>query len=603
MGNWKRLFSERVLGRGIEYWREGSVLIVSREDGLTEAEVIGTDLYNVEIKLDEMGSVTEMDCDCPHANDGNNCKHMAAVLFELDELDSAGKGNQPAAPRSRVPSIQEAIESMDVDQLRSELLKAASADAVLKAQLIARYASYNDADGKPAANNDWTGYIVAMKSRIRNLIYTHSDRGFVDWRQGGPLMMAFETEVFGELMDIVDFGEEAEVAFQLSMYLLEEFSSVDMDGSGGEHGEFEDSMMELWEEVYKKSSEEQRTSMFEHLLAYYEGAEEREEFFSDMTWSFMQGRFDDRTLSERKLALVDEKLAGFEELIKAEATQKASGKRKRPATMHMARYSEYALARLVLDRLALMESLGASRDEMLAFRERFRFLSQVRALEMKDLENAGRYEELIELLEESRALDANKAGLVTQYSDQLIGCYEKLGRQDDALKEARAYVVHRNPQSLEGFARLKSLYPKKDWVTERDKAFAELTTRGVNINALYEAENLPDRIMKAISQKASEKLWHPPSLLQEISRYSPTLRPTYDKELLDAYRRISIMMAAPASGRAGYRELVGVLRRMLDYPGGEDCVRALIEEWQETYRNRPAMQEELGKVFKQKPLR
>lgn len=38
----------------------------------------------MEIEL-EGENVIHMTCDCPHAESGNNCKHMAAVLFRFEE--------------------------------------------------------------------------------------------------------------------------------------------------------------------------------------------------------------------------------------------------------------------------------------------------------------------------------------------------------------------------------------------------------------------------------------------------------------------------------------------------------------------------------------
>ncbi len=46
-----------------------------------KAVVQGTDFYHVEIKLNG-NKIIGMSCDCPYAQDGHNCKHMAAVLYE-----------------------------------------------------------------------------------------------------------------------------------------------------------------------------------------------------------------------------------------------------------------------------------------------------------------------------------------------------------------------------------------------------------------------------------------------------------------------------------------------------------------------------------------
>lgn len=65
------------------------------EDGI-RADVIGTEDYEVEISL-ENGDVTNMYCSCPYAESGNNCKHMAAVLFEWsEECDDDMEKNEEA---------------------------------------------------------------------------------------------------------------------------------------------------------------------------------------------------------------------------------------------------------------------------------------------------------------------------------------------------------------------------------------------------------------------------------------------------------------------------------------------------------------------------
>ena len=46
--------------------------------------VEGSYEYDVSIILKD-GHVTQMSCDCPYAEDGSHCKHMAAVLYKISE--------------------------------------------------------------------------------------------------------------------------------------------------------------------------------------------------------------------------------------------------------------------------------------------------------------------------------------------------------------------------------------------------------------------------------------------------------------------------------------------------------------------------------------
>ena len=69
---------------GLNYYEEGYV--TSLEQTLTgyTAVVEGTDDYDVEIEIRD-DQVYDMTCTCPYAADGNYCKHMAAVLYEIEE--------------------------------------------------------------------------------------------------------------------------------------------------------------------------------------------------------------------------------------------------------------------------------------------------------------------------------------------------------------------------------------------------------------------------------------------------------------------------------------------------------------------------------------
>ena len=76
---WENRFAPRILERGWDYYQDGAVSELTRSAAGYTAVVRGTEGYCVEIVM-ENGTVGYMDCDCPYAEDGNDCKHMAAVL-------------------------------------------------------------------------------------------------------------------------------------------------------------------------------------------------------------------------------------------------------------------------------------------------------------------------------------------------------------------------------------------------------------------------------------------------------------------------------------------------------------------------------------------
>lgn len=82
---WKHLFSETIVGRGRLYYKQRVVQNIQKTEEEITASVIGTDNYNVSIKYGN-NSIVSMGCNCPYAQSGENCKQMAAVLFECESV-------------------------------------------------------------------------------------------------------------------------------------------------------------------------------------------------------------------------------------------------------------------------------------------------------------------------------------------------------------------------------------------------------------------------------------------------------------------------------------------------------------------------------------
>lgn len=87
MKDWKSQFTDVILERGKDYYDQGAVKSLVHSSLGYAASVQGTELYDVEIRLEDH-EVVDMYCSCPHAESGYNCKHMAAVLYALENNSS-----------------------------------------------------------------------------------------------------------------------------------------------------------------------------------------------------------------------------------------------------------------------------------------------------------------------------------------------------------------------------------------------------------------------------------------------------------------------------------------------------------------------------------
>lgn len=83
---WKKIFDKRTLERGRAYYVDGRVDIVRSVVSSSESEytaiVAGTRMYTVQICLSQ--DRLRANCTCPHAQEWHICKHMAAVLFQIE---------------------------------------------------------------------------------------------------------------------------------------------------------------------------------------------------------------------------------------------------------------------------------------------------------------------------------------------------------------------------------------------------------------------------------------------------------------------------------------------------------------------------------------
>lgn len=144
---WESAFSGQILSRGLKYYRTGRVEYYNDiEKKRVEADVTGSELYSVTIDYAQKGKMRPS-CDCPYAEGGGLCKHIAAVLYAMqeDRFDYAGAAGETGENR-RAPG-----------RLLNDY----------------RYGgSSSGSNGKNSAASDSSGNIVRMKDKI---VYPFSD--------------------------------------------------------------------------------------------------------------------------------------------------------------------------------------------------------------------------------------------------------------------------------------------------------------------------------------------------------------------------------------------------------------------------------------------
>ena len=82
LDNFEQAVESTIVQRGRTYFRSGSVIKCTDEDGEVNAVVQGSKQYKVSMVVDDDGVVHEHRCSCPY-DWGEFCKHEVAVLYYL----------------------------------------------------------------------------------------------------------------------------------------------------------------------------------------------------------------------------------------------------------------------------------------------------------------------------------------------------------------------------------------------------------------------------------------------------------------------------------------------------------------------------------------
>lgn len=117
--DWADQFTDVILKRGYDYFNREKIKKLYQKPYGIAAVVEGSDDYHVTIDLNDK-QVTSMFCDCPYANKGHHCKHMAAVLLACSEHEDFDDIKEKLDIK-RIKQLKERIHTLPRDQLEQLL--------------------------------------------------------------------------------------------------------------------------------------------------------------------------------------------------------------------------------------------------------------------------------------------------------------------------------------------------------------------------------------------------------------------------------------------------------------------------------------------------
>ncbi|WP_295409296.1 DUF6880 family protein [uncultured Thiocystis sp.] len=526
------LAGKKVFWRGRDYFSDASVRRARMVGDKLTAKVEGTETYQVEL-WDDAGDLAYA-CTCPHAAEGNFCKHCVAVglawlagAVDLPDSEDADE----TSPRDPWQDIRDYLSVQPPEILADLLLETAMRDDRLYQSLRLK------AERRGAGGN----VVKVFRRAIDNAICTH---GFVDYEEAGGFA--------GDIEQIVDSLEElltpetAAVLVELTEYAIERVENAmeHVDDSDGEVGSVGERLGQLHLDAC--------------VMARPDPLELATRLFRLET-TLPQGlcSFDAVTYRE---VLGEAGLRHYRELVETEWRELGPRGSKSAYDTHRSR-----IARL-MERLA-----EASGD-----------IEELVSIRSQDLTSAYRYLDIAQLWakagEPEKALDWAERGLKAfpeqpdnRLRDYLVAAYLDRGRHDEALQ--LTWIQFEEQPNLAQYQKLRAVADKLGrWPEQRERALAWLdetiVREAATTNRWKTTPSVPDdsrRLEIALWENDLDAAW---TIAQQgrcdnrlLIALAGQLEASRPQDAVELYRRV-VPSIVQRTNNTAYDEAIKLIRKI-----------------------------------------
>lgn len=545
---WREWFQPWILERGKDYWKNGYVTDLHRTPEAITATVQGTDDYEVVICMDG-DDIMEMTCTCPYAEDGTECKHMAAVLFALEsvKLDVGTHIILEDGINHEFP-WRETINQMSPEEIREFLSEIVAKEKRLQEVLVLRYREQT-----PDLLED------AWEEQLYEIVRRNSNRrGYIDYNHGYDFHNALDDFLNDRTSPLLKAGKMME-AFRLVCMVYSTAMEEGADDSDGGLSVLMDSCEDAWAALLCNATQLQEKEIYQwfvdHLVAHSwcYGTDQVESFLFSHEWSL--------PLLENNLRLLDEHIAKNQD-------------------------SDYQLQVLLNSRESTMRKLGYPEEEIEVFWKSYRDLAFVRDKELERFMAVYDYDRAIALLLEGKRLDQENAWRINQHSEKLIELYRITGREEDYRKELQYQVFFCVQRDLKYVRELRSVTPDEEWPKHLEELLKKYTKTALYYELLANDKQW-QRLFEAIKAEGN---------LNRLHQYAGRLRQWSPEQVRDCYAELLQKAMYYASNRQAYEAVISYLKILKTYPDGEETVQMLAALWRKEFSRRSAMMDELRKA-------
>lgn len=582
LSDFDTLVPPKIYSRGEEYYEEGVVFDLHEEsEGEWVVSVRGTEDYRVEIEL-KGGQIESWYCDYPY--DGTICKHVVAVVLAIRE-NREGFLTSGRKAEDRWDREVEEEERWQGDE-----------DCPSRSMAVGVEMQGNG-DDKVARLLDVVG-TVEIRRFLSQYAGTHPDfkAALKEHFIPGPQEKCSSGEAVRDCFAIPGFWCNYEPALdwhEVEMQLVGWFKKASFYITQGVFRAAADIALRILEEVGQnyEESEYNRESIAEYIceraagmLLDIAGHPEADGGLKTEMIGRLQEIASCSTFKEfdvydletfiLKLRLLTENdpvaLDLLDEWIKDHPDNRQ-------------------LDGFVIARAEILLRLGRTKEAE-EFVRKYVHLPEVVAWEVERLCKAGYPERALDVLDDALQYARTRSQCdVQRYLEKKIEIYEQTGRIPELIAVAKELFLSESGE-MEYYRKLKQYVPAGEWKATLDGLLCKLKSirwfPAEPIAAIYLAEEDYEQLLALLQHVRDERL-------ELLVRYASRLKEAYPQELLQLFTTKIREYAAQNVGRAHYKYIAGLLKKVRHFPGGATAVSGLVGDFRLRYRCRPAMMQEL----------
>lgn len=551
-----------ILNRGLQIYRDGQIRSIKETViGLWSAKVKGTTLYDVAIRL-QNDNIQSVQCNCPY-NRSEYCKHVLAVLLYIkDSLVVDQPLDPPDSPHEQVAndSIQDLLDNLDKNEL-IQLVNAVRLDnAEIDKTITLKY-------GSPTSKKE-NDYRKIVKS-----IFTKAYRknSFIDYHETFALSKKSEPLIrqLQEWSEERKHNEVAKLSFEIMLALSKAVSH--MDDSGGVMGDIFFTAKQFLASSTSACDQDVKQSLCKLFFKHH------------LDDGFTEYGFDGDLLELSIPTLTTDK----EKDKFLEEVQKGLDKAKSAEWQREYRYEYY-----IMTLLAFYKHIGDN-DSYVQHIDKYIKYDKVRALKVDQLIAINQIPRAIKLCQKGIAIALNNdhPGTADEWQRKILEI--ATASNDKAEIRRLALLLMKSFQSNRPklYALYKSTFTKKEWRTELPIYIDQLNAINIDhdiVANILIKENKPSLILDLFKNRDAP--------LYVINEYQEYVLEDDSGFVVGKYRE-EIKNLTTLLGRKNYVKIAEMISRLNNIQQGKDEAKKIIHDLKLKYVNRPAMMEELEKVF------